>query len=138
MIKNFRQFESQDTSINIEDVMTDVKNEFNEQFINLYIMEHYSEYCDDEEAEEAGYDDQATYYKEEGAGGNGIEYDLINEIWEYIAEKHNINLSENKYEDLKYMIDYYIKEFFPHFYFVDYRKETDVQKMMRSFDKYDL
>ena len=138
MIKNFIQFESQDMSINIEDVMTDVKNHFNEQFINLYIMEHYSEYCDDEEAEEAGYDDQATYYKEEGAGGNGIEYDLINEIWEYVAEKYDINLSENKYDDLGYMVDYYIKESFPYFYFVDYRKETDVQKMMKNFDKYDL
>ncbi len=131
MIKNFKQFESQETP-DVDVIMTDVKNHFDVKFIDFYIMEHYSDYCDEEEMEEAGYDDQVAYYKTEGAGGNGIEYDLINDIWEYIKEKYEINLSENKYEDIRYAIDYHIKDFFPNFYFVDYRKETETQKMMKS------
>ena len=133
MIKSFGQFESAQSE-EFTDVMGDIKNHFNGDYINMYILDNFNNYCDEEDMEETNYDDPIKYYKEEGAGGNGIEYDLIDKMWKYLKEKHNIDLSEDKYEDLRYSIDYYIKDNFPYFYFVDYRKESDYDKLIKNFN----
>lgn len=126
MIKTFRQFES--VQVDFKSIMDDIRKEFNKEFIDTYIYDHFSEYCDSEEMEEDGYDDEAKYYRETGSGGNGIEYDLLNLMWEHIKKKYGINLSDKKYDDLTYDLDYYIKENFPSFYFVDYRKGNELTK----------
>jgi hypothetical protein len=125
MIKTFKQFESVE---NLTEIMEDVKNEFNLEYINMYIINHFQDYCDDEEMEENGYEDPVKFYKEMGAGGNGIEYDLLDEMWNYVKEKYGIDLADKKYDDLTYDMNYYIKEHFPYFYFVDYRKKNDLTK----------
>jgi hypothetical protein len=134
MIKKFKEFESVEPKEDFSEIINSIKTNFNEDYINQFIMEHFYDYCDDEEMIEAGYDDQAKYCRETGASGNGIEGDLITEMWDYLKDAFNINLSDNKYEDIKYALDYHIKDFFPYYYFVDYRKETNYQKMMKSLD----
>ena len=124
MIKTFKQFES--AQPDFKKIMDDIRKEFSEEFINNYIYQNFSEYCGIEEMEDNGYDDEAKYYREMGAGGNGLEHDMLNLMWEHIKEKYGINLSGNEYEDLRYDLDYYIKEYFPYYYFVDYRKKNDL------------
>lgn len=126
MIKTFKQFES--VQVDFGAIMDDIRKEFSKEFIDTYIYEHFAEYCDVEDMEEEGYEDEVKYYKEMGAGGNGIEYDLLNMMWEHIKDKYDINLSDKKYDDLTYDLNYYIKENFPYFYFVDYRKKNDLTK----------
>lgn len=121
MIRNFEQFGN-----DINNILKDIKEKYNEDYINQYIQENFYEYCDDEEMEEHGYDDQVSYYKEMGAGGNGIEYDLIQQIWDYIKDKYNVDLGDKQYNDLRYSIEYHIKDFFPYFEVIDYRKKNDL------------
>lgn len=118
---------------NFDIIMNDLKNHFDKEYISQHIYNNFAEYGDDEEMEEAGYTDQLEYYKDM-VGGNGLEVDLINEMWEYLKEK-GIDLTDEKYEDLRYEIEYYIQEHFPNYYFVDYRKKSDYQKLMDSLDK---
>ena len=116
---------------NIDEILKAIKKEFNKDYIKSYVYNNYSGYVDEEEMEEAGYDDMYEYYTEEGAGGNGLEYDLIEEMRIWAEEKFKIkDLIE--IEDFRYGLDYYIKEFFPYWYFVDYRIKSDVDKLMDS------
>lgn len=138
MIKKFNQFNLIEESKEFKNIMDDIKKEFNEDYIKMYIVNNYHNYIDDEDVEESDYDDPVEYYIQEGAGGNGIENDLINLIWEYVKDKYNIDLSDNKYEDLRYDIEYYMQEIFPHYYFVDYRKDTDFNKLSKNWDDWDI
>jgi len=118
----------------IDKILKAIKKEFDEDYIKSYVYNNYSGYVDEEEMEEAGYDDMYEYYTEEGAGGNGLEYDLIEEMRIWAEEKFKIKDLVGV-EDFRYGLDYYIKEFFPYWYFVDYRIKSGVDNLMDSLDK---
>jgi hypothetical protein len=120
------------------EIMNIIKKEFDEFFMKQYVYDNFLNYCDEEEMEEAGYDDYYSYYTEEGAGGNGLEYDILELMWKYIKEKFNIDLSEDskENEDLRYDLDYYIKSFFPYYEVKDYRKENDIDKIIKNLNNW--
>jgi len=120
--------------MDIDKILKAIKKEFNEDYIKSYVYNNSSGYVDEEEMEVAGYDDMYEYYTEEGAGGNGLEYDLIEEMRIWAEEKFKIKDLVGV-EDFRYGLDYYIKEFFPYWYFVDYRIKSGVDNLMDSLDK---
>lgn len=120
--------------MNINKILNAVKKEFNEDYIKSYVFDNGNNYVNDEEMEEAGYEDMYEYYTKEGAGGNGLEWDLIGEMVKWAEEKFKVEDLYN-IDDFKYGLDYYIKEFFPYWYFVDYRIKTDVDKLMDRMDR---
>ena len=139
-IMNFKQFESKYESLSdiesnpeFDKIMEDIRIYFKPWFIDEYITYNFDDYCDQFDMEEEGYDDMVKYYKNEG-GGNGIEYDLIQQMWDYIKEKYNIDLSDVKYINLKYSLDYYIKENFPYFQIKDYRLETSYDRLLKHLN----
>ena len=138
IIKKFQLFESKKEGIKeqTEKIMKDISNEFDGEYIEQYVLDNFANYCDMEDMEEEGYDDPYKYYTELGAGGNGIENDLINDMWEYIKENYDIDLSNDDYTDLRYALEYYIKEYFPHYYFKDYRIKSNFDKLLDDWDSF--
>ena len=114
-------------------ILEAVKQEFDAEYIKNYVYTNADNYIDEEDMKEAGYEDVYEYYTNKGAGGNGLEYDLIGEMTDWAEEKFKTkDLVEN--EDFRYGLDYYIKEFFPYWYFVDYRIKSDIDKLMDAMD----
>lgn len=70
--------------------------------------------------EESGYTDEVKYYKE-FSDIEDIEDAIIEEIWEYVVDKYGIDFDTAEYEDLKFLIYYYIQENFPFYNVSDFR-----------------
>lgn len=102
-------------------IFNDIKQKYNIDFINNYIINNFDQYCDERDMKDEGYTDKISYYKEIESGNNWIEYDIIQQIWDYVKLKYNINLLYKEHENLKYDIEYYIKDIFPNFELIDYR-----------------
>lgn len=102
-------------------IFNEIKEKYNVQFIEQYIIDNFNQYCDEQDMIDEGYTDKVLYYKEIQSGNNWLEYDIIQNIWDYVKLKYNINLLYKEHENLKYSIEYYIKDIFPNFELVDYR-----------------
>lgn len=124
--------------MNSKEILEAVKKEFDEEYMRFYVENNYADYLEEEDIEkfeESEYINIFDFYTQEGIGGNGFETDIMTEIGRWASEKFEISedeLWEN--EEFRYGIDYYIQEFFPYHYFVDYRKKSDLEILMDKFN----
>lgn len=101
-------------------IFGDIKLNFDASYINDYIEHNFDKFCNVKEMEESGYTDKVKYYKE-FVDSEDIEDAITEEIWEYVVDKYGIDFDLAEYEDLKFLIEYYIQENFPFYNVSDFR-----------------
>lgn len=105
---------------NFEGIFEDIKINFDPSYINDYIIYNFDKFCSRAEMMESGYTDEIKYYKEY-SDSEDIEDAIIEEMWEYVVDKYGIDFDAIEYQDLKYLIEYYIQENFPFYNVCDLR-----------------
>lgn len=108
------------TNDDFDGIISDIRLNFDPSYINDYIVYNFDKFCNVKEMEEAGYTDEVKYYKE-FVDSEDIEDAITEEIWEYVVDKYGIDFDLAEYEDLKFLIDYYIQENFPFYSVSDFR-----------------